>query len=71
MRISPLDRHDRRFLWALLIVVVAALLAVATAASILAIAPANPATTTAPDEDEPGFDCRIHGNRICGPTPAP
>lgn len=21
-----------------------------------------------PEEDEPGFDCRIHGNKICGPA---
>jgi hypothetical protein len=20
-----------------------------------------------PEEDEPGFDCRIHGNKVCGP----
>lgn len=25
-------------------------------------------TGVGPAEDEPGFDCRIQGNRICGPT---
>ena len=25
------------------------------------------ATGTEPAEDDPAFDCRIHGNRICGP----
>jgi hypothetical protein len=24
-------------------------------------------TVQEPEEDEPGFDCRIHGNKICGP----
>ena len=27
--------------------------------------PWDPATE--PAEDDPAFDCRIHGNRICGP----
>ena len=24
-------------------------------------------TVPTPEEDEPGFDCRIHGNKVCGP----
>lgn len=29
---------------------------------------ARPTTTTVqPQEDEPGWDCRIHGNKVCGP----
>lgn len=25
-----------------------------------------PTVTVQPQEDEPGFDCRVHGNRRCG-----
>lgn len=25
----------------------------------------SPAVTVAPEEDEPGWDCRIHGNLAC------
>lgn len=25
-------------------------------------------TAFGPVEDDPGFDCRLHGNHICGPT---
>jgi hypothetical protein len=36
------------------------------------VVPGTPTISTEvvdePEEDEPGFDCRIHGNRICGPT---
>lgn len=28
---------------------------------------APPAPTRQPKEDDPGFDCRTQGNRICGP----
>ena len=26
------------------------------------------ASASGPTEDSPGWDCRIHGNRVCGPT---
>lgn len=24
-------------------------------------------TVVTPEEDDPGWNCRIHGNRVCGP----
>uniref|UniRef100_A0AB39AKN1 Uncharacterized protein n=1 Tax=Mycolicibacterium phage phi1_186018 TaxID=3236641 RepID=A0AB39AKN1_9CAUD len=38
-----------------------------TAPSISYAEYAYAATGTEPAEDDPAFDCRIHGNRICGP----
>lgn len=36
------------------------------------VVPGTPTVSTAvvdePEEDEPGFDCHTHGNRVCGPT---
>lgn len=32
--------------------------------------PFSGAVTTflSPEEDDPGFDCHVHGNRVCGPN---
>lgn len=43
-------------------------------AIITAPTPAPTVTVTAPatpQEDEPGFDCRIHGDLTCGPVTTP
>lgn len=35
------------------------------------VVPGKPTISTVliePQEDEPGFDCHIHGNRTCGPA---
>jgi hypothetical protein len=29
----------------------------------------EPSPTETPREGDPGFDCRIHGNKVCGPPP--
>jgi hypothetical protein len=42
--------------------ILAAILAVAT---VTLAAPVS--AVSGPTEDSPGWDCRVHGNRVCGP----
>jgi hypothetical protein len=42
--------------------------ALATLALALTLISSTPVPTPVLTEDSPGWDCRIHGNRICGPT---
>jgi len=41
--------------------------AAALAAVLAAALAAAPGVTAHPAEDDPAFDCRVHGNQVCGP----
>lgn len=58
---------------AMLHLLLAAVLALTAASCDDTVSPRGPAPETSvtperePEEDEPGFDCRLHGNRTCYP----